>query len=100
MYMTSYSTGTPTAGKYTLNRFGKDDFDLLEREGRDHVEIAQIVCREFTILNLQKNTVHRGIKNRSDYDRPMLMVYFSPMKDYKLLEEDIESDTEIPKRKP
>ena len=75
MYMTSYSTATPTPGKYTLNRFGKDDFDLLDREGRDYAEIAQIVCREFTILHLQRNTVHRGIKNSSDYDRPMLDKY-------------------------
>ena len=30
-YMTSYSTSTPTAGKYNLNRYGKDDFDLREQ---------------------------------------------------------------------
>ena len=29
-YMTSYSnSNSPTPGKYYLNRYGKDDFDLL-----------------------------------------------------------------------
>ena len=97
-YMTSYSTSTPSQGKYNSNRYGKDDFDLLEREGRDYVEIAQIICREYTILHLLRNTIHRGIKNRADYDRPMFYAYCTPEKELKLKEGVIESDLPIPKR--
>ena len=97
-YMTTPSTSEPTPGRYYSNRYGKDDFDLLEREGRDHIEIAQIVCREFTILHLLSNTVHRGIRNSSDYDRPMFFAFATPDEDFFVKEKSVESDVNIPKR--
>ena len=44
-YMTSLPSSMPTTGKGYDVRFGKDDFELLEREGKDFIEIAQVVCR-------------------------------------------------------
>ena len=49
----------------------------MEREGIDFVETAQISCKEFTILHMLKNTVHKGIANSADYDRPMFYIVFS-----------------------
>ena len=34
------------------------------------------------ILHLLKNTIHRGIKNQADYDRPMFFIYLTPDKDF------------------
>ena len=67
----------PTYGKFANNRFGKDEFELMEREGIDFVETAQVSCKEFTILHMLKNTVHKGIANSADYDRPMFYIVFS-----------------------
>lgn len=79
-YLTTPIKSKPTYGKYADCRFGADDLELLEREGVDCLEVAQVVCKEFTILHMLKNTVHKGIANSADYNRPMLFVTFSPKK--------------------
>jgi hypothetical protein len=48
--------------------------DILEAEGWDAIEVAQIVPRPFTLLRLLPGTPHRGIGNGADYDRLMFCV--------------------------
>lgn len=54
-----------------------------------------MVCKEFSVLHLTKNTVHRGIKNSADYDRPMFYCLFSPDENFDFKERAIESDSNI-----
>lgn len=67
----------------------------MEREGIDFVESAQLACKEFTILHLLKNTVHKGIANSADYDRPMFFVSFSPKVENVIYENLIECDVKM-----
>ena len=49
-------------------------------------------------MHLLKNTIHRGIKNQADYDRPMFFIYLTPDKDFMIKESVVASDIPIPKR--
>ena len=40
--------------------------------------MAQIICKPYVILQLNKSTVHRGIPNTTDIDRPMFFIFCSP----------------------
>lgn len=66
------------AEPYKSMFFGKDDLDFLEREGVDFFEVKQIVCKPYTIIRMEAGTIHRGIANRSGYDRPMMWVHAAP----------------------
>lgn len=48
--------------------------DILDAEGWDAIEIAQLVHRPFTLARLLPGTPHRGIGNGGDYDRVMFCV--------------------------
>lgn len=48
--------------------------DILDAEGCDVVEVAQLICRPFSLLRLLPDTPHRGIANGEDYDRVMFIV--------------------------
>lgn len=76
-FMTSYALSKPDFRKYASCRFGNEDEDLLEKEGVDCIQVAQVICRDFMILHMHKNTVHKGIANSADYDRPMVFATFS-----------------------
>lgn len=47
---------------------------LFDAAGRDALEIAQVVCRPFVILQLLPGTVHAGIPNRADQDRVLFHI--------------------------
>jgi len=59
-------------------RFANDSFgtleDILEAEGREAIEVAQLPCRAFSLVKLLPDTPHRGIPNTDDYDRTMLWI--------------------------
>ncbi len=48
--------------------------DILEAEGRQAIEVCQLVCRPFSLVRLLPNTPHRGVPNGEESDRVMLWV--------------------------
>lgn len=44
-YMTTYAKSKPSFGKYETCRYANDDLELLEKEGTDSIELAQVICR-------------------------------------------------------
>lgn len=83
----------PTKGAHEYNRFGATDTELLEREGLDYMEVIQVVCKPYMVLKMGENTVHRGIMNREDEDRPMFFCTFSNT-DYVFNEAPMEKHTQ------
>src|SRR5690349_3568078 len=61
--------------------------DMLEREGPDclAIEVSQLVCGPFTLLRMQEQTMHRGIPNSEDVDRPLFFVmvnrFYEPLQE-------------------
>jgi hypothetical protein len=49
----------------------------LERSECDAIEIRQLICKAYTILHMREGTVHRGIGNGEDYDRPLFYINLS-----------------------
>lgn len=47
---------------------------VLDAEQLDAIEVVQVVCRPFTLLQLLPGTAHAGIPNRGDYDRLLFFV--------------------------
>jgi len=46
-----------------------DTPDFLQVEGLESIVISQIICREYSLLQLLPGTVHRGIANGESWDR-------------------------------
>ena len=65
--------------------------------GVDHLEVKQICCKPYTLIKGGAGTIHRGIANRSDKDRPLFWVNYSKT-DYKIIDEQAESQSKRVKR--
>lgn len=52
---------------------------IMDSEGLDFVEVAQIVCRPLSLIRLLPNTPHRGTRNQGDSDRMMFWVTVDQM---------------------
>jgi len=70
-----------------FNEYGDID-NILEAEQISSIEIRQIVCKPFCLLQLLPGTIHRGICNSDDYDRIMFWVTVD-VKYYELEEKKI-----------
>ena len=53
--------------------------------GVDSLEVKQIVCKPYTVIKGGAGTIHRGIANRSEIDRPLFWVNYSKT-DYKIID--------------
>lgn len=56
------------------NYFGATPEDIMELEGIDVLEVAQVISKPWTVLRLNPRTPHRRIANSENYDRVMLFV--------------------------
>ena len=52
----------------------RDSIKILEDENVPFLEVKQIICKPFCVLQLLQNTLHRGISNAADYDRTMFFL--------------------------
>lgn len=69
----------PLAGMDHKAEFGSVE-DILDAEGRDAIEVRQLVCRPYSLIVLQPDTPHRGIGNGEAYDR---VVFFCTVDDHR-----------------
>ena len=82
----------PTKIGKSNHKFGDNDIELMKFLGVDQIEVKQICCRPFTLIKGGAGTIHRGIANRSDKDRPLFWVNYSKT-DYKIIDEQAESQS-------
>lgn len=62
--------GNPADGE---EMFGLE-FTVMENEGLLGMTVAQTICRAFTLLFMAPGTIHRGIPNGENHDRPMFYI--------------------------
>ena len=60
----------PTDGE---EMFGLE-FTVMENEGLLGMTVAQTISRAFTLLYMAPGTIHRGIPNGENHDRPMFFI--------------------------
>ena len=48
--------------------------EIMEAEGCDAIEVSQLICHPFSLIQLFPHTPHRGISNGEDYDRVLFEV--------------------------
>ena len=85
----------PTLGSHEVNRYGKNDLELLEREDVDCIEVSQVICKPFMMLRMGENTVHKGIRNSTNEDRPLFFCCYSTNAEYKFNEDPVETHAKI-----
>lgn len=47
---------------------------IFDKQGQDFVLTTQLACREFSVLKINRGTIHRGIANRGSDDRRILCI--------------------------
>lgn len=53
----------------------KNHFTEANIMGKTEIEVlTQIVCKPYTIIKMNSDSIHRGIGNRSNIDRPMFFI--------------------------
>ena len=65
--------------------------------GVDHFEVKQIVCKPYNVIKTGACTIHRGIANRTEKDRPLFWVNYSRT-NYKVVDLGVESQSKRVKR--
>ena len=78
---TQYLTIKPTREPIMLGendpKFGDSDIDLMNYLGLKSLEVKQTICGPYTIIKGGANTIHRGIPNRTNKERPLFWVNYS-----------------------